>query len=328
MELFAGWNKKNMVPVNAPVSTPQLWNVDEFAWLHWNVNTNSVIQRSIGESIGVGATYNPETLATSVPIPNQMRIEEQILKILPPQWPGDVFGEPDAAKVAKGKALFAEKCQKCHTPAGRDDRGLLEFNLLTLEETGTDPADATNFDKPVYKADGSTVGFAQSIETLLTELQTTQKKTMSDAEKALMDTLEAKRSPAKWRDTMTKTGGPVYPAKPLEGTWATGPFLHNGSVPTMYHLLLPADQRPKEFYVGSNVFDPEKLGFHYNDETTHSEYLKAFKFDTTIAGNRNTGHEFGTKLSEDDRMALLEYLKTHKDNLDEVQNKFVPPATE
>jgi mono/diheme cytochrome c family protein len=324
VELFAGWNEDNKVAVNAPVSTPQLWNVDEYAWLHWNANTNSVIQRSIGESIGVGATYDPTTHATSVPIPKQMLIEEQILKIRPPQWPGELFGKPVDAKVTKGEALFADHCQKCHAPAGRDDRGLLEFNLLTLEEAGTDPLDATNFDRPVYKADGSTVGFAESIATLLTELQLTQKKTMSDTDVALMDTLEKQRWPVKWRDTMSATGGPVYPAKPLEGTWATGPFLHNGSVPTMYHLLLPADQRPKEFYVGSNAFDPEKLGFHYETDATHSTYLKAFKFDTTVEGNRNTGHEFGTDLSEEDRMALLEYLKTHRDNLADVQNKFVP----
>ncbi|MDA0591085.1 MAG: di-heme-cytochrome C peroxidase [Planctomycetota bacterium] len=326
VELFAGWNKKNMVPVNAPVSTPQLWNVDEYAWLHWNANTNSVIQRSIGESIGVGATYNPKTLTTSVPISKQMHVEEQILKVLPPQWPGEIFGKPDQKKVAAGRTIFEEQCKGCHTPAGRDEKGLLEFNLLTVKEAGTDSLDATNFDRPVYKADDSTVGFAVSIETLLTELQTTQKKTMSDADKSLMDTLEAKRSPVKWRDTMTVTGGPVYPAKPLEGTWSTGPFLHNGSVPTMYHLLLPADQRPKKFFVGSNDFDPEKLGFHYETDETPSKYLKAFEFDATVKGNFNTGHEFGTDLSEEDRMALLEYLKTHKDNLDDIQNKFVPPA--
>lgn len=321
VELFGEWNQKNMLAVNAPVSTPQLWNVDEYAWLHWNANTNSVIQRSIGESIGVGATFQLDPLTTSVPIINQMHIEEQILKILPPRWPGEMFGKPDEKKVAKGKALFAEHCQGCHTPTGRDEKNLLEFRLLTVEEAGTDPLDATNFDRPVYNKDGSTVGFAESISELLTKLQLAQKASMSPSEKTLMDNLEKQRWPVKWRDTMTATGGPVYPAKPLEGVWATGPFLHNGSVPTLYHLLLPADQRPKQFYVGSQEFDAEKVGFHYEDDTTHSRYLKAFRFDTTVAGNRNSGHEFSTDLSEADRMALLEYLKVHKDDLAGIQNR-------
>ncbi|MBC8289917.1 MAG: hypothetical protein H8E37_06335 [Planctomycetes bacterium] len=318
---FPGGNVKNMVPVNAPVSTPQLWNVDEYAWLHWNANTNSVIQRSIGESIGVGATFELDPAVTSVPIVHQMHIEQQILKVLPPQWPGKLFGEPDEKKVARGKELFAERCQECHTPAGRDEKDLLVFNLATLEEVGTDPADATNFDRPVYQADDSTAGFAQSISKLLTTLQLAQKKTMTAEEQALMDELEKQRWPVKWRDTMAVTGGPVYPAKPLEGTWATGPFLHNGSVPTLYHLLLPSDQRPKKFFVGSHEFDPQKVGFHYENDTTHNKYLKAFELDTSIPGNRNTGHEFGTDLSDEDRMALIEYLKVHKDDLSSIDNK-------
>lgn len=322
VELFGELNEKNMVPVNAPVSTPQLWNVDEYAWLHWNANTNSIIQRSIGESIGVGATFKlTPNVVTSVPIVHQMHIEEQILKILPPQWPSALLGEPDEKKVARGKELYAEHCQGCHTPAGRDEKDLLVFNLATLEQAGTDPADATNFDKPVYKEDDSTVSFADSISKLLKTLQLAQKETMTDEQKALMDELEKQRWPVKWRDTMAETGGPVYPSKPLEGTWATGPFLHNGSVPTLYHLLLPADQRPKKFFVGSQEFDPVKLGYHWEDDSSHSKFLKPFELDTSISGNHNTGHEFGTDLSEEDRMALLEYLKVHKDNLSEIDNE-------
>ncbi|MFP6762192.1 MAG: hypothetical protein VB858_01200, partial [Planctomycetaceae bacterium] len=83
-----------------------------------------------------------------------------------------------------------------------------------------------------------------------------------------MEQLEEQRRPVQWRDTISATGGPVYPARPLAGVWSTAPFLHNGSVPTIYHLLLPADQRPRTFYVGSREFDPEKLGFHFEDDAS------------------------------------------------------------
>ena len=313
VELFAGWNKKNMVPVTAPVSTPPLWNARNYAWLHWNANTNSVIQRSIGESIGVGATFDAKTLVTSVNIVNQMLMEEELALLKPPAWPSDLLGKPDSAKVEKGAALYAEHCANCHDPAGLNDQGLVLFNLSTLEAVGTDPNDAVNFDKPVYREDGSTVSFAGAIKTLLDGLQSTAKKSMSPEHQELMDRLEVNHTPSLWRDTMTATGGPVYPAKPLDGVWATAPYLHNGSVPTLYHLLLPADQRPKTFIVGPKDYDPMYVGFETDPAKVTDKSVKPFTFDTSVSGNRNTGHEFGTQLSEDDRWALIEYLKVHVD---------------
>ena len=98
----------------------------------------------------------------------------------------------------------------------------------------------------------------------------------------------------------------AYKARPLNGIWATAPYLHNGSVPNLYELLLPASSRSKKFRVGRREFDPVRVGF------ATGEYPPGFgsELDTTIAGNRNTGHEYGTDLSEDDRMALVEYLKS------------------
>ena len=48
----------------------------------------------------------------------------------------------------------------------------------------------------------------------------------------------------------------VYKARPLAGMWATAPFLHNGSVPNLYYMLVPAAERPKKFFVGHREFDP------------------------------------------------------------------------
>jgi mono/diheme cytochrome c family protein len=97
---------------------------------------------------------------------------------------------------------------------------------------------------------------------------------------------------------------PDYRARPLDGIWATAPYLHNGSVPTLADLLKPAAQRPPTFFVGDCEIDPVNVGC----DTTQRP--GAFLFDTSKAGNRNTGHEHGTGLSADDRAALLEYLKS------------------
>jgi len=100
---------------------------------------------------------------------------------------------------------------------------------------------------------------------------------------------------------------PCYKARPLNGIWATAPYLHNGSVRTMRELLLPADQRETTFKVGTREFDPVDMGFKNEG---------AFTLDTSLPGNSNAGHDgplYGNdELAGDkDRMdALLEYLKT------------------
>ncbi len=306
VEVYGDDDPRNMVPVNAPVSTPPIWNIDRYAWLHWNANTNSVIQRSIGEAIGVGATVD------SVNIVNQMHIEEQVHKLTAPVWP-DFFGKPDEAKVAKGREIYNQHCSGCHSPKKLDEKGLVVFKLFTPNQVGTDPNDAVNFDRQVYKKDGSTIGFAKSIELLLTGVQAKAKEAMTPEERKLMDQLEAKQTPVKWRATMTETGGPVYPAKPLEGIWATAPFLHNGSVPTLYHLLRP-NERPEKFLVGQKDFDPVRVGFEIRpDKITRDPGLELFEFNTSVKGNRNTGHQYGADLSDEDCEALIEYLKVHRD---------------
>lgn len=314
VELFAGWNEKNRLAVNAPVSTPPLWNVDRYEWLHWNANSNSVVQRSIGEAIGVGATFDARTFDTSVNIVSQMLMEQQIQKLTAPQWPADVFGTPDEVLAKRGGELYQQHCAECHSPQGVNDKGLMVVKLFTLDEMKTDPLVATNFDRPVYKEDDSTIGFAEAIRILLAELQARAKAGMTPEYQKLMEDLEADRLPVKWRATLSETGGPVYPGRMLEGSWATAPYLHNGSVPTLYHLMLPAAERPAKFMVGSHEFDPKTVGFVWESEKTASTPVKAlFEFDTSIEGNWNVGHEYGTDLPDEDRWAIVEYLKIHRD---------------
>jgi len=143
---------------------------------------------------------------------------------------------------------------------------------------------------------------------------------------------------------------PSYKARPLAGIWATPPFLHNGSVPSLYEMLLPADKRTKSFLMGTKDFDPQKVGYILRDSG------KGFVFDTTQPGNSNAGHQFvgnggpaapvptgsaciagagaltttidakewgveppkngilGPELTEDQRWAIVEYLKVHRND--------------
>lgn len=101
----------------------------------------------------------------------------------------------------------------------------------------------------------------------------------------------------------------AYKARPLNGVWATGPYLHNGSVPTLYDLLLPADERPESFFVGSTAFDPVKVGFA-SDEGPF-EFNTRTESGLIFEGNSNEGHDYGaSNFTEADRQALVEFMKT------------------
>jgi mono/diheme cytochrome c family protein len=114
----------------------------------------------------------------------------------------------------------------------------------------------------------------------------------------------------------------AYRPRPLMGIWATPPFLHNGSVPTLYALLSPAYERPATFFVKSRRFDPRLVGL--DDDGTEKN---AFQFDTRIPGNLNVGHEFrdgfrardrrtgviGPELTKDERFEIIEFMKTMKE---------------
>ncbi|MGF1701996.1 di-heme-cytochrome C peroxidase [Photobacterium makurazakiensis] len=98
--------------------------------------------------------------------------------------------------------------------------------------------------------------------------------------------------------------GQVYKARPLNGIWATAPYLHNGSVLSLMELLKPEEKRLKEFYVGSRKLDTVNVGF-INEQVPHSSL-----FDTKLLGNSNRGHTYGVDLKQDDKIALVEYMKT------------------
>ena len=126
-----------------------------------------------------------------------------------------------------------------------------------------------------------------------------------------------------------------YKPRPLEGVWATPPFLHNGSVPTLYQMLLPPAQRDQKFFVGRRDYDPVHVGYVTTPDADGDD--DGFWLDTTITGNHNSGHAFaadadswqkflqdpkanplpsgviGPEFSDEQRFAIIEYLKVHRD---------------
>jgi hypothetical protein len=132
----------------------------------------------------------------------------------------------------------------------------------------------------------------------------------------------ARRPPPEWsaraRSTLAEAdkypdsrGGKAYPAKPLAGVWATAPYLNNGSVATMWDLLTPPEARPKSFTLGTREYDIRNLGYQNADG---SGPAPPWELRTSEPSNANGGHVYGTNLPDDDKRALIEFLKVLKPN--------------
>ncbi|MEB3180768.1 MAG: c-type cytochrome [Nostocaceae cyanobacterium] len=106
-------------------------------------------------------------------------------------------------------------------------------------------------------------------------------------------------------DNLRKTNG--YVSVSLDGLWLRAPYLHNGSVPSLEDLLEKPENRPQSFYRGYDVYDPKKVGFISGGEEAERV---GFKYDTSVEGNSNQGHIYGTDLPGDEKKALVEYLKS------------------
>jgi hypothetical protein len=275
--------------MQSPVSFPFLWDVPdttqqrsgaEAVWIHYDANTNSILERNIGQALGMGAVFDPKTYESTLRIANLHRLEVLTHKLKAPKWPADVLGTIDETKAKAGEKIFNDTCRDCH-----------QNHIYALTDVGTDPQRANSFGQPV----AGHGPFPTAIKPILDGLKTRAfaDDGISPADQATMDA-----NPVIWRATGE------YLARPLTGVWATAPYLHNGSVPTLWHLLHPA-QRPAKFIVGNREYDPAKLGYSTDGN--------GWTFDTSQPGNSNVGHngdKYGTNLTEDQKTELLEYLKT------------------
>ncbi len=279
-------------------------------------------------------------------------IETLVSTLQAPKWPEQVLGPIDHQRAERGRKLFYESvwdkalpaeqaelpadlaaniggpnpsrpttglCARCHAPAletnpNRYGKSYLQLPLYRQDVMGTDPTDATQFNARQIHT-GNLASFFDGKQVVgIGEGLTVSVGAVVD--KWFKD----RNVPEKCRTIMegfreTRYRAPLgYPARPLDGYWSTGPFLHNGSVRTLYELLSPVEERSKSFWNGTREFDPYFLGFL-------SEPIEgAFLFDTSLKGNSNAGHEFrdapagtpgviGPTLTRDQRLDLLEFLK-------------------
>jgi mono/diheme cytochrome c family protein len=130
-------------------------------------------------------------------------------------------------------------------------------------------------------------------------------KTLEDARRICTQQLQRQRR------SNLDLAPPGYKAGPLAGIFASAPYLHNGSVPTLDALLLPPEARPRSFPVGGVVFDPVKVGLGAPMPGAPSSIFQVYGVNgTAIVGNWNGGHAYpATPLSTPDRAALISYLK-------------------
>ena len=109
-----------------------------------------------------------------------------------------------------------------------------------------------------------------------------------------------------WRFShFRKTDG--YANMPLDGIWLRAPYLHNGSVPTLRDLLEPPERRPTVFWRGYSVYDFQNVGFVSSGPEAERF---GWRHDTSVRGNGNGGHVYGTTLTPEEKAALLEFMKT------------------
>ncbi|MBJ7313501.1 di-heme-cytochrome C peroxidase [Rugamonas sp. CCM 8940] len=323
-----------------------------FGSLEWQDGSEySLVSLLAGQGLKRQTTH----FNSSVNADNLRRIENHLVSLQSPQWPVKVFGagSVDAARVARGERLFNNHCVGCHAGIERSSpaRRIVAY-MSKVEEVGTDPTMANNSVQYLGYSGilrnsyvGAGVGSIlldkkAPIAALLTKATTNVLNTR-DPDKSFVQrwaewlvnivraflSNEIKPSNKQGNYVIDTTISPyaslrAYKGRALNGIWATAPYLHNGSVPTLYDLLLPAacpagDQdaecRPGKFQVGSREFDPVKVGLK-------SDGYQGFTFDTRLAGNSNAGHEYGTvaivrgettlqPLSKEERLDLLDYLK-------------------
>jgi hypothetical protein len=200
-------------------------------------------------------------------------IRAYLLSIESPKYPLPI----DRKLANKGNGVFNDNCSRCHGTYGA--KWTYPNKIVPIDEIGTDRR----------RFDGISRKFGEYYN----------KSWFAEDYKAL------------------ESDG--YQAPPLDGIWATAPYLHNGSVPTVYNVL-NSKTRPKVFtrsyHTDRDAYDAKKLGWKVQllqnaldpTKTSGNELRKVY--DTTQSGRGNGGHTYGDKLSEEERMAVIEYLKT------------------
>jgi len=249
---------------------PSIWYQRQREGLHLHWDGNNDKVQERNRSAAFGTGAFPPTLDR----PNMKRVEDFLLDAAPDPYPYPI----DKTRAERGKQIYGQLCANCHGPDGKNfgpHQGALG-EVTPIERIATDR----------FRLDSYTAALAVDQNQLYAETS----------------------DPNERFSHFRKTFG--YANLPLDGIWLRGPYLHNGSVPTLRDLLEPSANRPKLFYRGDDTFDPVRVGFLSTPERNGRKF---FAFDTSVRGNGNKGHEgktYGTDLPPADKDALVEFLKT------------------
>ena len=209
-------------------------------------------------------------------------IHAYVLSLRAPKYPFAI----DAELAEQGRVVFEKTCAGCHgTYADNEAEETYPNLLIPLDAIGTDPV----------VANGGVIHSPNLVEWY-------------------NNSFYGQVTP--FYPTDPDSGVVGYVAPPLDGVWATGPFLHNGSVPTIMQVL-DSTQRAavwRRTSYDTTMFDEENLGWPSMEMTIRQadapESIRTTVYDTNYWSQSNTGHTYGDHLSGADRRAVLEYLKT------------------
>ena len=192
-------------------------------------------------------------------------------------------GPVDTELAGQGRALFGDHCATCHGTYSRETGGddwTYPNRRIAIDDIATDPV-------------------------RLTALS-------SEGRQRYADSWFAHAGEDDQQETVTDPDG--YVAPPLDGIWASAPYFHNGSVPTLWHVLHPAD-RPEVWVRTSEEVDQERVGLKVRTVAKvpvgePDVAIRRSHFDTKRFGKSNSGHDYPDQLTESEKTAVLEYLKT------------------
>jgi hypothetical protein len=266
-------------PVPAPIDIKSVnWAIERYH-ANWDGNQGAS-SRTLAS--GASATGDPRMVNVRIHEPLNPFIDH----LPPPPYP---FTTVDLGRAKEGKALFKATCAGCHTPRNQ--------TIYQVAKLGVDP------NRTLVNTGVSRYGLAA----LVTEACTifglnNQGKPGADWCVPAGDWQA--RLDEYFRDTPRRVveGVNGYKADVLGGVWAQAPYLHNGSVPTLGHLLCAAT-RPSRFLRGNVHYDEALVGFEWADRprTRYSanDSILVKEYDTRIPGKANTGHTFGAELCPD-----------------------------
>ncbi len=313
---------ENHIEGVAPANYNYIWGSAQSDVLQWNgmaPNTPPIapIFRVLGDVWGGGGRANmhgglwPPGFESSADFKGLGDMLAWVKVLQSPRWPEFVLPAINNEKAVKGRPIYEKNCAQCHQLMLTREEQMKPYSAVMVPQTevGTDRAELVLVQESVQQTgflEGTKMYYIAGEELGKT---TPAKNLLNIASIGAMVRHPLDTISQGMRDFTGTMGKLVkdtyqYKARPLNGIWSTAPYLHNGSVPNLYQLLLPADQRDKVFYTGNREFDPVKVGQISSDQPG------SFEFDTSLYGNSNSGHEYATDLSEEERYQLIEFLKT------------------